>query len=377
MKIRLKRLLCGFLAGICMCSLIACRSKDLPDAGTTDQGTTESQAPPVDPYTHKEYKTLDCVDQLKVIGRSSLTDKGIAADFSASGIEFNAQCRGSVTVDITSSNDSLFGVFINGEMTKEVRVFSGTRTYTVATDLSEGTYYIRILKQRAARYLDKALLGSIDKITMEGTLMAPPAEKEHYIEFIGDSILSGGGVKGASDGLPYALSSFGFLTAEALNADYSMVCTPGLSVNATSLHIHQIYQYVNGYRTQEVAYTPTRKADLVVISLNTNDSNDRLIPAGRSQFKQAVRDLINDARAFYGDDVNIVWMFDMMIDNTNSRAGQWTNEVIEEYNGTKGHIYTLTVTRNQDGANSHPSEAAHKVMSEELTKFITDNNLLG
>jgi hypothetical protein len=376
-----KRILSAFLGGLCLLgsfSLLSCNFGGLSgeDAMDSEQGQTEETTAAFS-FENRTLSTAACADRLKLIGRSAVIEEGVSADWSASGIEFNAKCRGEIKAEISSTNDSLFAVFVNGEKTREIAVAKGTRVYTLAEDLAEGEYYVRLLKQRAPYYLKEGLLNSINTINLNGDLLEPPADKEHYIEFIGDSIISGGGARwmeseGRYNTLPHALDAFSFLTAEKLDCDFSMVCTPGLSTCMTNLHVQMFYEFASPYRFPEVRYEPTRAADLVVIHLNANDV--KAIPAQEYFFKDAVKELIRDVRKYHGDDVNIIWVYGVMIDV--ELCDKWTKEVFASMGGEEKHLYQLSVTPNRDGGNEHPSGEAHIAVSEILTKFIQEKNLL-
>ena len=376
MKNLFKKMLCCTLAFLCLpvsCMMYGCDSEMTPENEDTTPAQTEPETEEPFVYENKIYNTLEHVDKFKIVGRSTLTDTGIAADWSGSGVEFYAQCKGAIRASITSSDANSFAVIVDGEFVKDIDVKAGTNTYFLTGDLSEGVHHVRLLKQRAYIYLKKGLLASIDSITVKGALLERPADKEYLIEVIGDSIASGGGTA-PEHTLPMALNSFGFLLAEKLNADYSLVCTPGLSTYATSLHVHTLYEWQNAFRDNTTKYTTDRPADLVVIHLNANDYQKLHALYDETPFKNSVKTLLNNVYTIHGKDVKIVWFFEMMVKE--ETGDQWVREVFDEMGGESAGLYYLNVTQNQQGGNKHPSAQAHKVVCDELYQFIQSKNLL-
>ena len=381
MKNLKKRVLSAILAALCLGGVFSMTSCNLGGLFGKDTPETEAETPKESEtafsYDARVLSLAEQADRLKSVGRAFVTEDGIAADWSASGIEFRAKCRGEIKAELSSTNDSLFAVFVNGEKVREIALTKGKRTYTLTDELAEGEYEIRLLRQRAPYYLKEGLLNTVHTLHLNGDLLEPPADREHYIEFIGDSIISGGGARwmedeGRYNTLPHALDAFSFLTAEKLNSDFSMVCTPGLSTVMTNLNVQMLYEYASPYRMAGERYQPTRAADLVVIHLNANDVSAN--PSHEYYFKDAVKELIRDVRKFHGEDVNIVWVYGVMIHV--ELCDEWTKEVMASMGGEASHLYGLTVTPNRDGGNEHPSGEAHVAVSELLTQFILEKKLL-
>ncbi|MBR2432015.1 MAG: hypothetical protein IKB23_03775, partial [Clostridia bacterium] len=86
-----------------------------------------------------EYKFVDIKDKVKVYGRSSNFITGIDCDFSGSGIEFNAELSGDVSVKVNSSGGSYYTLYIDGErQEKRLEFADGTGEYVIAEDLAKG-----------------------------------------------------------------------------------------------------------------------------------------------------------------------------------------------------------------------------------------------
>ena len=73
-------------------------------SATTEAETeaeTEAPVPPTD-YSEKSLYPADVLDQLKIYGRSAVIEKSITCDWTASGIEFAADCQGSISIEMTT-----------------------------------------------------------------------------------------------------------------------------------------------------------------------------------------------------------------------------------------------------------------------------------
>ena len=101
-----------------------------------------------------EAKTIDLlsvIDKVKVIGRSMKTESGITCDWTASGIEFTAECEGEVSVGVTVtkaassySGDCYFTVFVDGERSPQrLEAKVGDNELTLASGLPKGVHTFR------------------------------------------------------------------------------------------------------------------------------------------------------------------------------------------------------------------------------------------
>lgn len=83
-----------------LCLLVGCNSAKsataTTDTGSREKSTEEAPLPPVPPtdYSEKTLYPSEVLDQLKIYGRSAVIDKSVTCDWTASGIEFSADCKG-------------------------------------------------------------------------------------------------------------------------------------------------------------------------------------------------------------------------------------------------------------------------------------------
>ena len=352
-----------FLIAFSMCLLAAC-------SGVED--TSDYVAGKLDFAAQTEF--------YKTYGRTYVNENGLNVDFPGNGFEFEVQCSGDVTMHCRADANTYFQVFVDGEEGLRVKTGRGKNLdITIATGLDAGTHNIRVIRDT-----DIDLNGNITGITGIGYVgkadtLKRPADKDLLIEFVGDSITAGKRTVFLFDDnevMDKATNSFAYLTAEALDADFSVIARGGCGFfrfDACPKTINQIYQYYNIFsRENTEKYTPTRKADVVVLAIGANDSADRvkfayekgIVPF--ATFEEALKDQIGLIRQMHGEDVKIVLLYNM---NNSSWEEEFQKVAQEE------DTYILKATKNQDGINKHPSTEGHKVIADELTAYLQETVL--
>ena len=372
--------ICLLLAAFSLLSFVACNTASVP-TDTTPTDTTPADEPIDTPpeikvYEDRVYNIAENLDNIKVTGRSMAADGGISIDWSASGIEFSAQCRGDVLLTVTSSEPCKLLVYVDGE-SKTVEISKGTADYKLAASLAEGDHSFRVVKKNDnAVESTPDILTSVSKISMCGLLFDRPADKKYLIEFIGDSITCGLGTVAAGSLETDATVTYAYKAAEALSVDYSFVSISGIGVVKSTdqnegLVMGDIYGYTNYYRDQAEKYTPERQADVVVIALNTNDNGRG--PSIKEYIEKATA-LINSIKAVHGEDVKIIWAVALMY--AEGTCDAYAKYLLKDLGGEDAGYYVMVGTPDSSGAFTHPSVAGHAVNAERLVKFIKDNKIL-
>lgn len=362
------------------CCLVSCK-KDPDTPGETkkpEESTTDNGGDPENPggdetkeLTETVYSLAQVTDNLRISGRHTVIPAGITCDHAASGIEFNAYCKGDVRLKLESNGETYFSVWIDGiRKSNRIHAADGESTVTIARYLAEGEHSIRILKQTDSR-LSRTVLKELD---LTGRLEAPPAERPLYIEFIGDSITSGYG--NLTSGKPTdvgsslyedATQSFAFLAAEALNADCSLVSCAGIGVvqGYVDFNISDFYPCTSYYRDRSVKFTAGRIPDVVVINLGTNDLSKK---ADAQEFSAGVKALTDSVHSLYGDDVPIVWAYNMM----NEGNSTLVRSLFRTLGGEAAGYFSVALGRDTAGGNSHPSLEGHKTSAGILAGYLKD-----
>ena len=242
-------------------------------------------------------------------------------------------------------------------------------TLILGKNLEAGVHTFRILKQT---YVKQARV-TFKTLTINGKLIeTAPAQKEHYIEFIGDSITCGHGVVGP-DGSAASMdgtATFAFNAAEKLGADFSMICVDGIGVvkGYQPEIIGDVYEYTCKYRSSKTKYDFARKPDVVVINLGTNDAT---FASNSNTFKQKVTDLINTVRDKNGN-LPVLWVYNSMRADYREHA----KAAIDALGGESAGLYMVEFVANASGGNGHPSAASHISNGNLLADYIKAKGLL-
>ncbi len=335
--------------------------------------SAESEASKENEFELTRYDIVSNKNRIRIQGRSMDTADGASFDWSSSGIEFNATYTGFVSVSgKTSGNNVQFRVYVND---KETGVVSFSSAYAMkklpgTKADKETTAHIRLVR---IEYV-KDGLATLKTVELAGEIHEWQ-EQRKFIEFIGDSITCGYGSV-SNDSKKDGSRTFAYFTACELDVDYSMVAISGIGVNkSTEQHsgntIGDFYKYNTWYRNKKELYKPERKADLVVVNLNTNDNNRG---ATESAYKADLKALISDIRAIHGEDVNIVWIIGQMT-KADTPVNGWLEDVFEELGGESNGLYIMETTRNTAGGGGHPNYVSHKVTAGHLVEMIKNKNL--
>ena len=355
----------------------------------------------------------------KRLGRTVVADGGLCCDYVGSGIEFEGVFVGEVGIKVTvdsvegqesRSRGSYFTVYVDGVRLEDTYDEEGNRTEGVlfaayGTDeisfiyfKNPGRHTIRIVKQTGPRHA----LACIETVYMTGELSDAPADRELYIEVIGDSITSGQGTAGNLNATDiyagtticdYAdgTKTYAYRTAEAFDADCSVISESAIAMDGSWFRNNRrtIFDHYNSCsynrewadkETYAFDFENARVPDLVIINLGTNDDalrNNSSAPVATTaeKTKTAVKELITLIRSKYGNDVPIVWASGML----GRSSVTWTaiDTAIAELGGESAKIYTVTLPGDNVGQSSHPSAQAHENAANTLIAFIKDKKLLG
>lgn len=361
-----------------LCVLSSCG----PQVEVPDDPLLENPNAPIDDGSSAFPETVipltEVPDGVFTVGRTMMTETGVAADWSGSGIMFRAKCRQVIYATVTASHDCVFGVVIDGVQRDDVMVKAGTAEYPIYTNLRAGYHTVYFLKQSAVvTEENQALLTSIDSIRIFGSLTGEDISSEFLVEFVGDSITCGvGTVRESME--PKALNSAAYWTARrGLFCDYSLVAVPGIGLVRSEekhglLNILDVYGKQSPYRSGE-NFNPERKADVVVVNLGTTD---RLFAENFTQreYKSAIKTLVTMIREKHGAKVPIIWMVGMMAEI--GVCDYYVLDVFTELGGNGAGLYTLQVTNNTAGTGGYPSKAAQEVVAAELNSYIQMRNFL-
>ncbi len=322
----------------------------------------------------------------KTQGRTTVLDGVLMLDWSAATFEFNANCEGNVYVDFytksLSSGSCYFTVYVDGAKSERdafIITAKGDTRFQIATDLKSGDHTFKIVRQTE---IERAQTGIVS-VELCGTFLDPPEEKDLYIEFVGASTTAGYGNLGDSSvsnsdapkpQYQDVTQAFSYMTAEELDADYSIVARQGTgaTVGYQPTSMVDVYPLLRHCYDSSTPYDFSRTADIVVVGLGTNDANTY----NNSTYNGGTNMTLDDVEAGFVEmleiirennpNAKIIWMYNMMTSGINSQV----LGAVETAGGAENGFYALKVTKNNDGAKNHPSAEGHKVFTEELTEFI-------
>lgn len=349
--------------------------KQIYVTATLDGFTAQSQMLTVTECEREAIPMAAIAHSSKLYGRCDASGTSLILDYSASGIEMNVNSLGGdMTISCYASYDLYVAVFVDGEQTQRPLLTTGTNELVIP--LKKGDHTVMVLKETEVNTSGYSL--QLVEMKLEGTVLEKPADRELYIEFIGDSIACGDGSLGKFvSGQKWSLEDhsgthgFAYLTAQNLNADWSVFARGGIGLMkpAGKYTAGQMFNYVNLYRDQVTHYTPARIPDVVVVELGAND--DKNDTAG---FVAAYGALVDDIRAMYGEEVKIVWTGKNM---NQYNAAQYVAEQRKDAN-----MFAFQFSYGGSGAGAlatqsvgHPDAAEQQAFADALTAYLEKNVL--
>lgn len=337
------------------------------------------------------YPITEITGKYKTQGRTIIKDDLILLDWSASGIEFVADCSGKVDVTFDAvkvtggdTNGLYFTVIVDGEILHQnIRTpkdtsaenwkkntsnypfcitKTGEITFTIAENLNSGRHTFEIYKQSEANY---DVLG-IKSIALNGELLEAPKNNDIYIEVIGDSIAAAAsnltnGADGSGSMYQNATQGWPYMTARSLNADWSILAKSGIMASKVANHtsMQTAYKLQRYYANDnKTLYNFEREPDVIIVCLGTND----VYHSSAEEREKGIPDMLTLLRE-KNPNSKIVWIHGMMTQGANSLI----LSAIEKAGGWHNGYYTLSLAQEDTG---HPKMDMQYIYTKELTKFI-------
>ncbi len=386
----------GIIAALVM-FISGCASNTEPPAGGNEQNptsTTESEINMQENITFVPDET-----NVKLIGRTA-NDSGILwLALSASGFEFTFT---GTSASITLVGDSVvangpdkqarFAVYIDGEQTLDTQLDAAEKTYEIFSSDAAKQTTVKLLKLSESA---ESTIG-VKAVNVTGGEVAPTAEKELKIEFIGDSITCGYGVDdevkehGFSTSTEDATKAYAYKTAQLLDADYSLVSYSGHGIISaytgdgkknTSGLVPPIYeQFAKSYGSYDGIFNVSMidwdfsrfQPDMVVINLGTNDASycgsqqDRI-----DEYSAAYAEFLKTVRK-NNPDAHILCVLGVMGDSLYKGVEKAVEIYSTETGDTKVSSLRLTPQNGSTGfaADWHPTAATHDIAASETAAEI-------
>ena len=211
-----------------------------------------------------------------------LVQSGSAAEFTVSGRSASLTIAGSSGIN---NEDPRYAVYVDDKLVCDEIMNKQEETVSLWND-EDKTAAVKVILLSEAMYGGIGIR-SLDVDSDSAQPVAPTDKKSMTIEFIGDSITCGYGVEGKRSD-PFSTStenftkSYAYLTAKALDADYTTCCYSGYGIvsgysadgtkNDKKL-LPNCYGISSIYKDYATDWDFSEECDVVVINLGTNDMN--------------------------------------------------------------------------------------------------------
>lgn len=331
-------------------------------------------------------------------GRTAEEGSSLSVFWTASGMEVRVK-TGSLFVEVESVYGGLelwTDILIDGELSQRIQLPRGISRIPVLQNLEAKPRTVRVLRDTQAMAQDSMSVLKIRAVEVdEDAVFEEIPAPEMLLEIIGDSITSGegAGLERQEDWVPAvfsAVNSYGYLTAQLLNARVNILSSSGWGLYAswdanTECALPPYYRPVCGLEkgAENEAAGAQRdwdfssfRPDVIVINLGTNDSgavnnNDRwtkeeyypLFIETAVRFLKTLRELNPGSY--------LLWAYGML---GNDMAG-WIGEAIEQYrtsenDGRVSYFEFRNCDQEHLGVRYHPNRLAHREAAEALAAEI-------
>lgn len=376
------------------------RTEESMSSSTTSQAATSV----AESSTVKEEGTTAVLtaDTAKLVGRTYLNDDVLWAAFSGAGAEFIYTGK---KLDITivgdaastagnADNYARVAIYVDKERVIDDMLDEKEKTYTAFESDSEKSVDVQIIK------LSECAMSTIGIKPIklgEGEKIEPAKAKDLKIEFIGDSITCGYGVDDPDKEHHFKTSTedvtkaYAYKTAQALDADYSMVSISGYGIisgytDSGKKPEQTIPQYYDklGFSYNKFADSlevaglewnfDNYKPDIVVINLGTNDMSYAKNEMTQAEFEEGYIEFLKQVRS-HNPDSYIFCTYGVMGNTLIRSIKNVCDKYSEETGDNKVTFFTLPMQdENKNGivADWHPSEATHEICAQRAVKTIKE-----
>lgn len=337
------------------------------------------------------------LNSVKLLGRAfAAQDGSIWMGLSGTGAEFDFTGE-KLTVSLVGSRGipehrARVGIFVDGKRMSDLAVDENGSKAEIRGK-GDRTVNVRIIKLSECAFSCCA----ITAIDTHGGKLERSADKPRKIEFIGDSITCGYGVDdtdlshGFSTATEDCTRSYAYKTAQALNADHSLVSYSGYGIvsgftdNGEKKPQMTVPQYYESYGFTESSGFDTSKPsdlrwdfsafvpDVIVINLGTNDSSYTGSDSAKQQeFRSEYVRFLKQIRAKNPKAKLICTlgtMGDLLSQAMKNAAAQYASETGDQ-NITTLDLPIQDVQADGVTVNQHPSEKTYEKAAALLTEKI-------
>lgn len=306
----------------------------------------------------------------------TVSGNDLLLNYTASGIEFRANCEGTVKAVFNSQVynaawDLRFALYVDGQRQEDIILTGGRQEVVLGAALARGNHTFKIERMTETQ-IGKV---NLNNISLSGEFKTPPAKKEIFIDFYGDSITAGWGTTPYTGNPANAYAyqdgtvTYAALTAANLKADFNAFGYSGIGISVSGAADGKGVTMTDRYPD----LPKNKNADYVVVNLGTNDA-DKYITAGltEQQTKDAFYNFAKLIRADYGKDTPIIFAYGMMTEGANGFVSYAVEKMTAD--GDE-NIYSVELPKGRSGGAGHPNMEQHAAAAEVLTAFIKGLNL--
>ena len=250
---------------------------------------------------------------VKPLGRTRALEDSLWLAFSGSGAEFSfigRRCEVAIAgdnhaADAEKANDHVrIAVYLDGKRVVDDMIDASEKVYNIMDEDMAQEHVVRIVK------LSETAMSTcgIKAIYVDANTIRPTPRKAYFIEFIGDSITCGYGVDDEAAEHHFATCTedvtrtFACKTAQALDADYSVVAISGYGIisgytataeeRVTAQLLPAYYDRLGfsygkyrGESPNNVRWDfSVRQPDMIILNLGTNDDSYSRDDVERQEF---------------------------------------------------------------------------------------------
>lgn len=399
-----KKMISALCASAMLVAMLSGCANNQTEESMSSSTTSQAVTSVAESSTVKEEGTTAVLtaDTAKLVGRTYLNDDVLWAAFSGAGAEFIYTGK---KLDITivgdgastagnADNYARVAIYVDGERVIDDMLDEKEKTYTAFESDSEKSVNVQIIK------LSECAMSTfgIKPIKLgEGEKIEPAKAKDLKIEFIGDSITCGYGVDDPDKEHHFKTSTedvtkaYAYKTAQALDADYSMVSISGYGIisgytDSGKKPEQTIPQYYDklGFSYNKFADSlevaglewnfDNYKPDIVVINLGTNDMSYAKNEMTQAEFEEGYIEFLKQVRS-HNPDSYIFCTYGVMGNTLIRNIKNVCDKYSEETGDNKVTFFTLPMQdENKNGivADWHPSEATHEICAQRAVKTIKE-----
>ena len=338
---------------------------------------------------------------VKMIGRTYDYNEVLWLALSGSGVEFSFfGKKAEITfigdpIAVSGDNQARIGIYVNGNRVIDDMVNQPLKRYSAFESDTEQNVTVRVVKLSEAA-MSTVGIQEIFVDAKDG--IRPTPENVHKIEFIGDSITCGYGVDDENELSPFSTmtedvtKTYAYLTAQRLQADYSMVAYSGYGIisgytenghKQTSSLVPDCYDKVGKsdgkfhgtLEPQSVSWDfNTFVPDLIVVNLGTNDyTYTKDDPDKRADYAKQYVEFLKRIRAL-NVDATILCTLGIMGDGLYPLVEQAVDRYAQETGDVNIAVMKFDVQLAADGyaVHGHPSSATYHKAAEKLTAYMKE-----